>query len=63
MPFGLMGAPSTFQRLIDKVLEDIHQFAAAYLDDVIIHSDTWEQHVQHLMCVFQNLRKAGLKIK
>ena len=55
MPFGLMGAPSTFQRLMDKVLEDVHQFAAAYLDDVIIHSDTWEQHVQHLMHVFQNL--------
>ena len=63
MPFGLMGAPSTFQRLMDKVLEDVHQFAAAYLDDVIIHSDTWEQHVQHLTYVFQNLRKAGLRIK
>lgn len=40
LPFGLHGAPSTFQRLMDKVLQPLHHFAAAYIDDVVIHSTT-----------------------
>ena len=62
MPFGLVGAPSTFQRLMDCVLEETHDFAAAYLDDVIVYSDSWEKHLQHLRAVFTKLRKAGLTI-
>ena len=50
MPFGLVDAPSTFQRLMDRVLEETHEFAAAYLDDVIVYSDSWEKHLQHLCC-------------
>lgn len=42
MPFGLMGAPSTFQRLMNQVLEDVQEYAAAYLDDVLVHSNTWK---------------------
>lgn len=63
MPFGLMGAPSTFQRLMDQVLEDLFEIAASYIDDVIVLSDTWEDHLQHLTLVFQKLRAAGLKVK
>ena len=33
MPFGLMGAPSTFQRMMDDLLRDLHLFSAAYIDD------------------------------
>ena len=63
VPFGLVTAPSTFQRLMDHVLEGIHQFATAHLDDVLIHSATWEEHLHHLTTVFQRLRLAGLHIK
>ena len=35
-------------------------FAAAYLDDVIIHSDSWAQHLQHVEVVLESLRQAGL---
>ena len=63
VPFGLVTAPSTFQRLMDHVLEGIHQFTTAYLDDVLIHSATWEEHLHHLTTVFQRLRWAGLHIK
>ena len=63
VPFGLVTAPSTFQRLMYHVLEGIHQFATAYLDDVLIHSTTWEEHLHHLTTVFQHLRSAGLHIK
>ena len=48
MPFGLVNAPSTFQCLMDQLLEGTQMFAAAYLDDVIIHSKCWKKHLKHL---------------
>ena len=40
MPFGLQGALATFQQLMDKVLHGMEEFAAAFLDDVVIFSDS-----------------------
>ena len=48
MTFGLQGAPATFQRLMNRVLQGMDKFAAAYIDDVAIYSETWEEHLQHL---------------
>ena len=48
LPF-VFGAPATFQRLMDQVLRPHAEYAAAYLDDVIIHSDTWQQHIQRVV--------------
>lgn len=62
MPFGLHGAPATFQRLVDEVLRGVEDYAAAYIDDIVIFSRTWEEHVQHLADVFQRIRAAGLVI-
>ncbi|KAL1271128.1 hypothetical protein QQF64_030146 [Cirrhinus molitorella] len=55
LPFGLHGAPATFQRLIDQILNGL-SFAAAYLDDIVIYSDTWEQHLQHLQEVQEGIK-------
>ena len=63
MPFGLSGAPGTFQRLMDKVLRGHHEYAAAYLDDIIIHSESWEDHIKHITVVLNSLMKAGLTAK
>ena len=63
MPFGLISAPSTFQRLTDGLLNGLHAFTVAYLDDIIIHSGTWENHLNHMEIVFEKLREAGLKVK
>ena len=52
MPFGLQGAPASFQRLMDTILAGVHEFAAAYLDDVVIYSNTWQDHLDHLEQVF-----------
>jgi len=63
MPFGLTNAPASFQRLMDKVLvEEIGKFVQVYLDDIIIYSKTWEDHLQHIGEVFRRLEEAGLKM-
>ena len=43
MPFGMKNSPASFQRLINKVIADL-EGCEAYIDDVIIYSDTWEEH-------------------
>ena len=60
MPFGLQGAPATFQRLMDSVLKGTESFAGAYIDDVAIFSVTWEEHLHHVEYVLEKLRTAGL---
>lgn len=63
MPFGLQGAPSTFQRMMDQLLRGLEDHAAAYLDDVVIHSVTWTEHLMALRKVLERLRAAGLTAK
>lgn len=41
LPFGLHGAPATFQRLMDVVLRPHQEYATAYLDNVVVHSEKW----------------------
>lgn len=62
MPFGLHGAPATFQRLMDKVLQGCDHCSAAYLDNVVIYSNSWAEHVQHLSLVLGKIQKAGLTL-
>ena len=63
MPFGLSGAPATFQRLMDDVLRGTESFAGVYLDDIVIHSTSWRDHLEHLAEVFGRLEEAGLTIE
>ncbi len=63
MPFGLANAPSVFQRLMDCVLCDCTDFSCVYIDDILIISKCWEEHVDHLRAVFEVLREAGLTCK
>ncbi len=60
LPFGLFGAPATFQRLMDKILRPHTAYAAAYLDGIIIYSQDWQQHMVHLREVLRAPRGAGL---
>ena len=62
MPIGLQRAPATFQRLIDRIIQGV-DFAAAYLDDLIVFSSTFDEHLAHLRTVFERLHKAGLTVK
>jgi hypothetical protein len=62
MPFGLVNAPSVFQRLMNLVLANVPN-VLVYIDDVIIYSTTWETHLQQLETVLQRLEEARLVIK
>eukprot|EP00731_Ephydatia_muelleri_P033704 Em0036g8a len=64
MPFGLSNAPGTFQRLMSLVLSGLcWSTCLVYLDDIIIFSQTVDEHLQRLRDVLQRLKDAGLKIK
>ena len=63
MLFGLQGALATFQRMMDKLLDGWGHFANAYLDDLVIFSSSWLEHMQHLRAVIQRLQEAGLTVK
>ena len=63
IPFGLQGEPATFQRMMDKLIQGMEGYTAAYLDDLVIFSDSWERHLQHIREVFDQLRAAGLTAK
>ena len=64
MPFGLSSAPSVFLELMNKVLgTSLNKHTIAYLDDIIIYSESFEKHLEHLNDIFDKLQKAGLKLK
>ena len=63
MPFGFKGALSCFQWLMDDILSDIAEFCRAYFDDIVIFSDTWEEHLQHFLQVITCLKHHGLTLK
>nr|KAJ0212606.1 hypothetical protein LSAT_V11C400194710 [Lactuca sativa] len=57
MPFGLTNAPSTFMRLRNHVFRDfIGKFLVVYFDDLLVFSNTPEQHLLHLQMIFEVLR-------
>ena len=63
MLFGLSNAPAFFQELMAVVLHDCQGFATAYLDDIMIFSETLEEHIEHLSIIFDKLRLHRLKLK
>lgn len=64
MPFGLKNAPATFQRLINYVLRDlINKICVVYLDDILIFSTSFQEHLCNIDKVFRKLREANLKIQ
>ncbi|KAL0388132.1 UNVERIFIED_CONTAM: Retrovirus-related Pol polyprotein from transposon.6 [Sesamum radiatum] len=64
MPFGLTNAPATFCNLMNDVLyEYLDRFVVVYLDDIVIYSETLNEHVKHLRAVFQKLREYELYAK
>ena len=61
MPFGMKGAPATFQRLMDRLLTGIEN-CRAYLDDIIIYDNTWDAHLKRVRQVLDRLTEANLTV-
>ena len=56
--------PASFSRLMDRVLAGLHwETCLFYLDDIIVFSSTWEEHLARLRQVFERLRHANLKLR
>ena len=64
MPFGLCNAPSTFQRLMDEVIKpEYRDFIETYIDDLVTHSHTFEDHLHHIDVQLSLLGKHNLTVK
>ncbi|MCP4488961.1 MAG: DDE-type integrase/transposase/recombinase, partial [Gammaproteobacteria bacterium] len=62
LPFGLCNSPSTFQRHMSEVTRGLPE-VLCYIDDLIVFSKTWEEHLQNLRTSFDRLRQYDLKLK
>ena len=62
LPFGLKNAPAFFQRYMDEVLkEGLGNYVFVYIDDIVIFSDTFNNHIEHLNLVLSFLKDCNLK--
>jgi len=63
MPFGLKNAGATYQRLMDKIFQGlIGQSVEIYVDDMIIKSSSFNQHIEDLCQVFEALKAVGMRL-
>ncbi|MBW0481929.1 hypothetical protein O181_021644 [Austropuccinia psidii MF-1] len=64
MPFGIKNAPAHFQRMMDTIFQDeiLEGWMVVYIDDIIIYSETWKDHVQYIDRVLSKCTSMNLKI-
>ena len=64
MPFGLTNAPASFQHFINDTIRDLLDvFCTAFLDDILIYSDTLEENKKHTRLVLERLAAVGIHLK
>ena len=63
MPFRPNGASATFQRLMNEVVRDLEKFVYTYLDDLVVFSETWTEHLIHLETILEKLQEFELTAK
>ena len=61
MPFGMKNSPATFQRLVNRLISNLDG-CKAYIDDAIIFSEEWQQHLQIIRTFFDRLSDAKLTV-
>ena len=64
MPFGLKNAPAIFQRTMNKIFKKyIDKFMNVYIDDIIIYSKDWNEHLEHIEIILKELQKTNMMLK
>ena len=64
IPFGLSGAVGTFQQFMNDCVEDLRdKICLPYLDDLLVFSPSFEEHLEHVRLVLQRLKMKGIKLK
>lgn len=65
MPFGFKNAPGVFQRILSSALKKhkLTGFSSNYMDDILIFSENFDEHIQHIGLALQALQKEGFKMK
>ncbi len=62
MPFGLTNAPGTFQLPMQQVLRGSDNYSLPYIDDIVIFSSCFEDHLSHIISVLSRLAAANLTV-
>jgi hypothetical protein len=63
MSFGLKNATSTFTKTMSKKFKELgDKFLKIFVDDLNVHNENWEEHLQHLNIVFLKLKEVNLKL-
>ena len=61
MPFGVANAPATFQRMMNSLFKDeLDAFVLVYLDDILVFSQTLEDHIRHIRIALQKMRRCKI---
>ncbi|VDI73302.1 Hypothetical predicted protein [Mytilus galloprovincialis] len=64
LPYGLANSPATFNMIMNEVIRDLNwKSALVYVDDILIYSKNFEEHLCHLAALFDKLIEANLKLK
>ena len=65
LPFGLKTSPAIFQRILSNIIRkhDLANFTTNYIDDILIFSKTFNEHVEHITRLLQAIQKEGFRLK
>ena len=65
LPYGLKTAPAIFQRILSNILRKhgLKEFAVNYIDDILIYSTSFQEHIKHVKQVLEAIIKEGFRLK